>query len=404
MTDRASSSRFKAPLLASAAMAIALLGILTVQHLRHGWPFSLHHIAPAMASSAKPVSTGPEVPGDARVPVELDSQRMAQVGIALERVRIETIGAPLRVTATVVPDEGRIAHLHTRISGWLEELHVSTTGQNVRAGQPLASIFSQELYASQVEYLGVRKNVGNAPASAILDGARTRLGVLGMSEPEIREIERTGHARRLVTLVAPRSGAVLRRPVAVGSAVDPSTEIVTIADLSRVWVIAEVPEGEAAGIRAGAAATLEFPAAAPIPGRVEFVSPTMSERTRTLKVRFSVENAGGALRPGLYGTAEFSTTPRDALTVPRDAVVDAGDRQHVFVATAPGLLEPRTVVLGARTADRVEIRSGLAVGDEIVSAGVFLIDSESRLRASGNASTHAHGAQKAPDEPQHTGH
>lgn len=390
--------------LSVAGTAIVIVGLLILQHFRHGWPFSLHHgrssEATIRSEPSQPVAatqTAVDHTQHPRSAVELDPTRLGDIGIRLEKARTEVISKPVRAVATVVPDESRVSHVHTRVAGWIERLYVNTTGQSVRAGQPLAGIFSQELLASQTEYLVALRQTSTSPRSAVLEGARDRLTVFGMTDAEIREIEERKEPRRLVTVVAPRSGVVLHRGVTVGTAVDPSTEIVTVADLSRVWVLAELPESEILQVKKGLPATLAFPSmgGAPLVERVDFLYPSLTERTRTLRVRFAVDNPEGALRPGLYGTAEFQAAPRQAITVSRDALVDTGLEQHVFVATAPGRFEPRTVKLGLRLADRVEIREGLAVGESVVSSGVFLIDSESRLRASGGAGTghSGHGGQ-----------
>ena len=244
----------------------------------------------------------------------------------------------------------------------------------------------------------------------MIASGRTRLTVLGMAPDEIDAIEQSGEPRRLVTVVAPRSGVVVNRGVTAGTSVDPSTTLLTIADLSRVWVLAEVPEANIPGIRVGTLAHLDFPASGrqPFAARVDFVYPTLTDRTRTLRVRFSAANPGGSLRPGLYGTAAFESAGQVVITVPRDAVVDTGLQQHVFVATGDRF-EPRAVTLGLQLADRVEVRSGLKEGERIVAAGVFLLDSESRLRATGGAGGHNHGAPKpqdtkAPAQDPHAGH
>jgi Cu(I)/Ag(I) efflux system membrane fusion protein len=217
-----------------------------------------------------------------------------------------------------------------------------------------------------------------------------------MTDAEIRSIEETGEPRRLVTVTAPHGGVVLHRGISVGTAVDPSTEIVTVVDLSRVWVLAEISESEIPEVRVGMPAELEFPASnrKPFEAQVEFLYPTLSERTRTLRVRFAVDNPDGSLRPGIYGAATFHVTPRSTLTVSRDSIVDTGGTQHVFVAEGGRRFVPRLVKLGTRIDDRVEVREGLVAGEAIVASGVFLIDSESRLRASGSGTGHAHGAQQ----------
>ena len=384
---------------------VVLVSLLVIQHYRHSWPFSLHHGLPVIleeqpAESMTMPAGVSEHAAHARGPVDLDPSRLDAMGVRTEPARFETLSRPIRAVATVVTDESRVSHVHTRVAGWIEELYVDTTGQRVRAGEPLAGIFSQELLSSQTEYLSaLRAASSGGPRSAVAEAARARLKVFGMTEAEILELEKRREPFRLTTVVAPRSGVVFHRGISVGTAVDPSTEIVTVADLSRVWVVAEVPEGDIPEVSRGGRARLEFPASgrAPFEARVDFVYPTLTERTRTLRVRFAVDNPDGALRPGLYGTAEFDVGARRVLTVPRDAVVDTGLEQHVFVAMGPGGFVPRTVELGVRLAERVEVREGLSEGEKVVSSGAFLIDSESRLRASGAGAAHAgHGAGQAP--------
>lgn len=392
---------------------VLLIGALLVQHFRHGWPFSLHHSLGATTPSTRVAApAGSSAPTkQPRAAVEIAKEQLDAIGVRFEKVQHETITQPIRAVATVVPDESRVSHVHTRVSGWIERLYVNTTGERVRAGQALAGIFSQELLSTQTEYLSARRAAATGPRSAVSDGARSRLKVLGMTDAEIRAIEESGEPRRLVTVSAPRSGVVLHRGISVGTAVDPSTEIVTVADLSRVWVLAEVAEGDIPSVRAGTPAKLEFPASGrePFEAQVEFLYPTLSEKTRTLRVRFAVENPSGSLRPGIYGSATFQVSPRHALTVSRDAIVDTGSTQHVFMVAGERRFVPRTVRLGTRFEKRVEVLEGLAEGETIVASGVFLIDSESRLRASGGGTGHAHGSSSqdrppAPAPSDHAGH
>lgn len=386
---------------------VVLVGAILVQHLRDGWPFSLHHgmgsTAPSGRVATRDAGTGAST--HPRTAIEIEQAQLDAIGVRVERVQLQTISEPIRTVAAVVPDESRISHVHTRVSGWIERLYVNTTGERVRMGQPLAGIFSQELLSSQTEYLAARRAAVVGPRSAVVEGARSRLRVLGMTDGEIRAVEEAAQPRRLVTVTAPRAGVVLHRGISVGTAVDPSTEIVTVADLSRVWVLAEVPEGDIPSIRIGTPAQIELPASgrAPFEAPVEFLYPTLSERTRTLRVRFAVENSDGVLRPGIYGTATFRVEPRVALTVPRDAVVDTGSAQHVFVAAGGRRFVPRTIELGSRFAERVEVRSGLTANEPVVVSGVFLIDSESRLRASGGGTGHAHGTAQGPQDAGHGG-
>jgi membrane fusion protein, copper/silver efflux system len=388
-------------MLSAAAALILTLAFLFVQDQRHGWPFSRHHVVPAQTRQSAPhASTTTALSASARVPVELPVQQIEALGVQIEPVEVRPLANPVRAVATVVADESRITHVHTRTAGWLEDLYINTTGQRVRAGEPLATVFSQELYSSQNEYLSALRGADKGPPSAVLAAARSRLKTLGMTDAEIALIEKSGEAHRLVTITAPRGGVVLNRGVSAGTAIDPSTEILTIADLSHVWVIAELAEADATQVRTGAKATLSFPMSGrePLSASVEFIYPTLTERTRTVRVRLPVPNSNGALRPGMYGSAEFPPVPRDALTVARDAVIDTGESQHVFVHTSANILEPRQVKVGARLADRVEIVQGLAPGDHVVTTGVFLIDSESRLRASGGTGHSGHGGGEQPTQ------
>jgi Cu(I)/Ag(I) efflux system membrane fusion protein len=393
--------RIGAPIASALATAAVLTGALWIQHAREGWPF-------AAGSQAARISANPAAPAAIdtaathdRVPIDVSAATVRALDIRVEAVRRETLTQSVRAVATIVPDESTISHVHTRVAGWVEQLDVNTTGAVVTAGQPLARIFSQELLSSQTEYLAARTNTAaSGIASAVIAGGRTRLGVLGMAPAEIDAIEQTGEPMRLVTVVAPRSGVVVNRGITVGTSVDPSTPLLTIADLSRVWVLAEVPEADIPSIRVGSVAQLDFPASGrpPFASRVDFVYPTLTDRTRTLRVRFSAANAGGRLRPGLYGTAAFESAGQPVITVPRDAVVDTGQQQHVFVAVGDRF-EPRAVTLGVQLTDRVEVRSGLEAGEQIVAAGVFLLDSESRLRATGGAGAHSHGGAATPQDP-----
>jgi Cu(I)/Ag(I) efflux system membrane fusion protein len=392
--------RIGVPLASAGATAVVLTAALWVQHARSAWPFAPRIEAVAsLRGSAMPSVAGSASTHD-RVPVQVDVATVQGLGIRLEVVGRESLTQEVRAVATVVLDESRISHVHTRVAGWVEQLDVNTTGEVVRAGQSLAHIFSQELLSSQTEYLAARRNTAaSGISSAVIASGRTRLSVLGMAPAEIDAIEQSGEPTRLVRVVAPRSGVVVNRGVTEGTSVDPSTTLLTIADLSRVWVLAEVPEANIPGIRVGTAAQLDFPASgrAPFAARVDFVYPTLTDRTRTLRVRFSAANPGGGLRPGLYGTAAFKSAGQPVITVPRDAVVDTGIQQHVFVA-AGDRFEPRGVMLGLQLADRVEVRSGLEEGERIVAAGVFLLDSESRLRATGGTGGHTHGTPTTPQD------
>lgn len=415
MTPTSTPRRVATSAVSALVTAAIILGAFWVQHARGAWPFAGSPTSATTPAAPDMASMDSGAMPD-RVPVDVTPSTLQDLGIRLEEVRRESLTQTIQAVATVVPDESRISHVHTRVAGWVEQLDVNTTGEIVKAGQPLARVFSQELLSSQTEYLAIRNatNVSGLKSTAVESG-RTRLTVLGMTPAEIAAIEESGEPRRLVTIVAPRSGVVINRGVTVGTAVDPSTPLLTVVDLSRVWVFAEMPEASIPAVRVGTTGRLDFPASGrtPFAARVDFLYPTLTERTRTLRVRFTVDNAQGNLRPGLYGTAAFELAGTPTVTVPRDAVVDTGRQQHVFVAINDRF-EPRTISVGVQLTDRVEVRSGLEEGERIVSAGVFLLDSESRLRATGGMGGHAHGtterqeparpASKAPTPDPHRGH
>lgn len=405
--------RIAGPLAAATLTATLFTVGLWIQRSRDAWPFVASVSGETLTTSPAANRSTNATGADSRVPIAVTAATMQQLGIRLATVARESLTQQVRAVATVVPDESRISHVHTRVSGWVEHLDVNTTGETVRAGQPLAHIFSQELLSSQSEYLAIRKATSaSGITSAVMAGGRTRLGVLGMTAADIDTIELTGEPKRLITVAAPRSGIVINRGVTVGTAVDPSTTLLTIADLSRVWILAEVPEANIAHVNVGTRAMVDFPASGreAFAARIDFIYPTLSERTRTLRVRLSAGNPKGALRPGLYGTVVFESVGTPVITVPRDAVVDTGQRQHVFVEDGD-MLTPRTVTLGVQLADRVEVRTGLSEGERIVAAGVFLLDSESRLRATGGTGGHGgHGGTPTPKTPAtpapdpHAGH
>jgi membrane fusion protein, copper/silver efflux system len=213
--------------------------------------------------------------------------------------------------------------------------------------------------------------------------ARRRLEVFGVSPGQVDRILKTGKPIDSVTIFAPEDGHVLRKTAVEGLYVEPNSELFVIYDLSRVWALADVYESEMPYVRVGLAADLELPA---YPGRsfagtVEFVYPTVDPQTRALRVRLAFENPNLELRPGMYGAAKLRLPAEDVLTIPREALVDTGEHQYVFLSQPDGVFEPRPVTTGRRAGDGVEVRSGLVAGQVVVTTANFLVDSESRLRA-----------------------
>lgn len=343
------------------------------------------------AAAAPPAEQG--VPG--LVPVELSLDRVQLIGVRTAPATREKLSSELRTVGYVTADESKLVRVHTRFSGWIEGLAASTTGQKVRRGQVLASIYNLELLPAQQEFLTARGWSGapSGPTAQLEQDARTRLELLGMSRGEIDHIAKTGKPSRTVAVTAPTSGYVVAKQAIQGGFVQPGTQLFEIADLSRVWVLADVYEYEIPRVAVGQPASVELAGqrGQRIEGKVGFIYPALEPATRTLKVRVELENRDLKLRPGMYADVFIGLGDQQAVVVPREALVDTGDHQYVFVAKEGGRFEPRLVQVGGRSDDKVQITSGVGEGETVVTTANFLIDSESRLKAAieGNSAEHS---------------
>jgi Cu(I)/Ag(I) efflux system membrane fusion protein len=360
---------------------------------------------PAMAAGGDTAGRG-DVPGLATV--ELGPERIQMIGVRTAVVARAALADDLELAAFVAPDESRLHRVQLRVSGWVQDLRVSRTGERVRAGQPLLTLYSPELYQSEQEFL-IETGAAADPSQAAHDApaaAHRRLELLGVPAGEIARLERERRASANLAILSPVSGTVLERGVAEGQYVGADTPLFTISDLSRVWVLADVYEMDLPRIGTGARA--EFVTDG-LPGRrfegtVEFVYPTVSAETRTVRARIALDNRGGLLRPGMYGRVLARSAGAATLVAPSEAVVDAGREHYVFLARAGGRFEPRRVTVGIEQGDRIQILAGLAAGDTVVASASFLIDSESRLKAAiAGMGSQPGGAPPAP-APRHAGH
>ncbi len=340
------------------------------------------------SSERKAADTPP--PGTVRIPPE----RQQLIGVKFAAVTLEGGGRTIRTVGKVAVDETRIAHVHPRFEGWIEKVFVDFAGQVVRRGQTMVTVYSPEMLASQQELLLARKArdlmSANPLPSASLHGdslfaaAKQRLQLWGLSDAQIDKVLETGEPIRSIVLAAPAAGFVIERNAFPNQKVTPDSDLYTIADLSRVWIIADVYEADIAAIHVGQSANIDLPYAAgsaPLSAKVNYIQPEVDPATRTIKVRLNVANPGTRLKPDMFVNAEFSVPGTGQLTVPSDAVLDAGDRQTVFVDRGNGYLEPRAVTVGQRLGDRIAITSGLTAGERVVASGTFLVDSESQLRS-----------------------
>jgi membrane fusion protein, copper/silver efflux system len=320
--------------------------------------------------------------------IELTPERIQLIGMRTGTVKREALGGELRTTGTIAANERGLAQINTRFAGWVQKLLVSATGERVHKGQVLATIYSPEVLRAQQELLVARGWSGqNTPGGGMDASARRRLELLGISAQEIDDVVRTGKLADAISIRSPVEGYVVAKTAVAGLAVQPGTVLFEVADLSQVWVNAEIYEQDISRIHVGQKARLEltsFPGETHT-GKVQFIQPLLDPASRTLKLRLEFKNRtdrnGPRLRPGMYATVLLDLPATTGLMVPAEAVVDTGDARYVFVSKDGGRFEPRAVKIGARVKDRVEILSGVAEGETIVTTGNFLIDSESRLRA-----------------------
>jgi Cu(I)/Ag(I) efflux system membrane fusion protein len=347
---------------------------------------TLEPVTPADAAAARAdAEHAGDVPGLA--PVHITPERVQLIGVRFARVERKALGERLDLVGFVSPDESRLKRIQLRVSGWVQELYVSRTGVRVEAGKPLLAIYSPELYQSEQEYLIELHALETAPAMAHEQGgagaARERLILLGVPADEIARLEAERSAATRLVLAAPLAGTVIDRGVVEGQYVGADTPLFTLADLTHVWVLADLYEMDLGRVRAGDHTRFSADAlpGRTFDGRVEFVYPTVSSETRTVKLRIALENPGGDLRPGMYGRVTVTGAGADGLAIPSEAVVNTGERDYVFLARAGGTFEPRMVTVGRADGDQVQVLSGLAAGDTVVASASFLIDSESRLKA-----------------------
>jgi Cu(I)/Ag(I) efflux system membrane fusion protein len=342
------------------------------------------------------------LPGYAAVVVDPGRQQL--LGIRTMTVSKQKLGKTIRTVGIVETDETRTAHVHVKFDGFIEELYVDYIGKMVKKGQPLFKIYSRDLLAAQQEYLSSRAALGRIPASAsadparaatkdLVDASRRRLELFDVPRSVLSQIDRTGEAQRAITILSPQTGIVIEKQALKGIAVTPMMHLFVVADMSRVWVMADVYERDLAQVKLGQQATLTidaFPGHA-LTGLVTFISPTLDEITRTAKVRFEFPNADLLLKPRMYATVELKVDLGDGMVVPSDAVVDTGERKIVFVAHDGGHFEPRALELGPALDGSYQVLSGLEDGENIASQGQFLLDSESRIRGAVGGGQPAHG-------------
>ena len=349
-------------------------------------------------------STGAAV----RQVVHLSADQAQALGVVYATVRRETLTRALRTVGRIEPAEPKITDITPKIDGFVEQLFVDFTGESVRRGQPLLTLYSPLLVAAQEELLTARRMADRVDSSsgeawrnaqAMLAAARRRLEYWDITAEQIRQIEETGEVSKTLTLVAPFTGIVLEKNVVEGQRVMEGMRLYRLADLSEVWIEGDVFEQDLQFVQLGSQAHIEVSAypGEHIMGRLSFIYPTVDERSRTNRVRLTVNNRDSRLKPGMFATMYIDAKiGDDVLSVPVQAVIHTGERTLVFHRHEDGSLHPHDVVVGARAGNRVQILSGLEEGEQIVGSANFLIDAESRLASTGGAMP---GMQHGGQEP-----
>ena len=336
--------------------------------------------------------------------IRLSPEKQQLIGVRFGEVTVSAGIHSFRSVGKVTIDETRISKVQTRIEGWIEKVYVDFTGKLVEKGQPLLTLYSPEMLASQQEYLLAirsREIMKDSPlagsqqqSDSLLAASRKRLELFSLSEAQIEEITRTQKPLTNITIHSPISGYVMMRNAFLKQRITPDTELYTVVDLSKIWIMADVFENEASMIQVGMPArmSLSYGSGRKINGRVSYIQPQIDPTTRTLKVRIEADNPDMILKPDMFVDVDFSVTMPARMTVLAEAVLDTGLKKTVFVDRGNGYLEPRQVETGERIGDRIEITKGLAAGERIVTSSHFLIDSESQLKSSASGmSGHQHG-------------
>jgi Cu(I)/Ag(I) efflux system membrane fusion protein len=343
-----------------------------------------------------------------RQPVHLTAEQARALGVTYLTVRRDTMSRDIRTVGQIVAPESSITSVTPKIEGFVDHLYVNYTGQLVRRGEALLTLYSPMLVAAEQELLTAKRLAAEVDSGAgeaaryadeMLQSARRRLAYWDITQDQIARIERTGEVARTLTLVAPFDGVVLTKDVIEGQRVMPGMQLYRLADLRTVWVEGDVFEQDLAFVKHGSRAHFELDAypGEHLMGRVSFVYPTVDPATRTGRVRVTAPNLGLRLRPGMYATMYFDVpVGREVLAVPRQAVVMTGERDLVFVRDSSGMLTPRDVVLGARTDEQVQVLRGLSEGETVVAAANFLVDAESRLAGGGVGMPGMAGMQTPP--------
>lgn len=325
--------------------------------------------------------------------IHMPKSQQRALGVRLTTVDEQNVSRTLRTSGVVTADETRIAHVHVKTSGWVEAVYANFVGQLVRKGQPLFTVYSPDLVATQEEYLIALRGehqLGKSQydevaksSQSLLESARERLKLWDLTDAQIANLDRTGQVSKTITIYSPVTGFITDRKAFPHTSVNGDLELYTVADLSRVWVTADVFEADLPYVKVGQQAVIHFPYAPgkAIIGRVGYSYPVLDPQTHTAKIRVEVANPGTVLKPNMLADVELTINYGRHLVVPAEAVLDSGTMQTVFLARDEASFEPRMVTIGATVDGKTILTSGVRKGETIVESGNFLLDSDTRLNA-----------------------
>jgi Cu(I)/Ag(I) efflux system membrane fusion protein len=375
--------------------ALATLLVLCAGYFMSAQGCSAQDAAMPEMEKAKPtkdsVTTSSGPPGFAEVSIAQEVQQ--RIGVTLGKATQTPLTMVIRTVGIVRPDETRLAHIHLKTEGWVEKLLVSFTGQEVKAGDPMLSIYSPAFFAAQRELLSALRSTksgldGMADQQVVLEAARRRLELWDVPEDAIKALETSGKPGKSLILRSPISGTVLEKKAFEGQYVMPQGELYVVADLSTVWMQGKVFEYELPHVEIGMPVAITLPSlpTQQLTGKVVFIDPVVDEMTRSVQVRVELPNPDGKLKPGMFGHILISHAMGSGLTVPASAVIRTGERDIVFRAVSADRFLPVQVKISPlRFEDRFQILEGLKAGDEVVTSANFLLDSESQLQAGGGS-------------------
>lgn len=336
--------------------------------------------------------------------VYISPARQQLIGVRTAEVTHRSLDTTIRTVGTLAYDETRIAQIHTKIAGWVEQLYVDYVGKFVRRGEPLFSLYSPELVSTQNEYLLALKGLEQlrssrfpetrAAAESLVASARERLMLWDISEAQIEQLERTRQPRKTLTLYSPFDGVVLERNTFAGQYVMPEMATFKIADLSAVWALGQIFEYELPMVKLGQEAEIQFPygqSTRTLKGRITYIYPDVDPITRRVKVRTEFRNPGFQFKPESYVTVVIRTRGESRLAIPKEAVIDTGATRYAILAHPNGYFEPRQIEVGQPVDEYYPVLQGLQHGDKVVTSAQFLIDSETNLQAAMQSMAGMHG-------------